>query len=218
MSNDYYLSQKRKLIKQLDKVVARVRPNLAARFGEAEAAEIHREILIEFERLLPEIPYIGGRKNSLTTFLIQSAWALAFYRVLQRRGGRVEDAGELLQQVAKAMFNATPKFLRHLFGRLRINKWRYSRMETAALETQKREYAGNWVQEFVSGDGKSFDFGFDFTECGIVKFMEMQDASELTPYLCQTDYAALEALGLKLERTETIASGCERCNFRIGKT
>jgi len=47
--------------------------------------------------------------------------------------------------------------------------------------------------------------------------MKAQNASELTPYLCQTDFAALKATGLRLERTETIASGCQRCNFRISK-
>ncbi len=91
-------------------------------------------------------------------------------------------------------------------------------MAQAALETQKRQYPQNWVQEFISGDGQSFNFGYDYTECGIVKFLEAQEATELIAYLCETDFAALEALGLKLERTETIASGCQRCNFRISKT
>ena len=115
------------------------------------------------------------------------------------------------------MFNATPQFLRHLYGRMRLSKLRYPGMEAAALETQKRAYPGNWVQKFILGDGETFDFGIDYTECGIVKFMEAQNASELTPYLCQTDFAALEAMGLRLERTETIASGCKRCDFRISK-
>lgn len=214
---NYYVSQKGNLIKELDKVISRVQSDLVARYGEVDADVIHKQILIEFERLLPQIPYIGGRKNSLTVFLLQSAWALAFYRVLQRHGGSVEDAGELLQQGAEAMFNATPKFLRHLYGRMRLSKLRYPRMAAVARETQKREYPGNWVQEFIVGGGEAFDIGIDYTECGIVKFLEAQNASELTPYLCQTDYAALEAMGLHLERTETIASGCQRCNFRISK-
>ncbi len=47
-SSDYYLSQKGKLLKQLDKTISRVRSNLAARYGEAEADEIQQQILIEF--------------------------------------------------------------------------------------------------------------------------------------------------------------------------
>ncbi|MCP4197812.1 MAG: L-2-amino-thiazoline-4-carboxylic acid hydrolase [Proteobacteria bacterium] len=98
-----------------------------------------------------------------------------------------------------------------------MSKLRYPRMAAAAGEMQKREYPGNWVQEFIVGDGEAFDLGFDYSECGIVKFMDAQNAPELAPHLCQTDFAALEAMGLHLERTETIASGCERCNFRISK-
>ncbi len=213
--NDYYVSQKGKLTKELDKLLARIRPQVVARYGEADAAVLNEQILAEFEQLLPQIPYIGGDKNPLTTQLIQSAWALAVYRVLQQHGGSVEEAGELLLRGAEAMFNATPKFLRHLFGRIRFSKLNYPRLAAAARETQKREYPGNWVREFIVGDGESFDVGIDYTECGIVKFMAAQGASELTPYLCQTDYALFEAIGLHLERTETIASGDQRCTFRI---
>ncbi len=151
----------------------------------------------------------------MTVFLIQSAWALAFYRALQQHGGSVEDAGALLQQAAEAMFNAIPGFVRHFVGRLRVSKRRYRRLEATALESQKREYPGNWVQKYVAGDELNFAFGYDYLECGIVKFMATQNASELVPFLCETDFAALEALGLKLKRTETISSGCKRCDFRI---
>ena len=215
--DDYYGSQKEKLIRKLVKVISRIRPELVARYGQAGADEVQRQILLEFERLIPEIPYVGGRKNKLTIFIIQSAWALAFYRALQQRGGTVEDAGSLLQQASEAMFKATPQFLRFLYGKIMLSKLRYPSMAATARETQKREYPGNWVKEFIAGDGESFDIGFDYTECGIVKFMQAQNATELTRYLCQTDYAALEAMGLKLDRTETIASGCARCNFRISK-
>lgn len=212
---NYYSSQKDRLIKKLIKVISRVQLELVARYGNEGADEIGRQILVEFEKLLPEIPYIGGCKNRLTTFIIQSAWALAFYRALQQRGGSVEDAGRLLQQVAEAMFRAKPQFLRHLYGKIRFSNLRYPAMSAAAQDTQKREYPGNWVQRFIVCDGESFDFGWDYTECGIVKFMDAQNATELTKYLCQTDFAALESMGLKLERTETIAGGCGRCDFRI---
>ncbi len=216
--DNYYVTRKDKLIRQLDKAVSRLHQEMAASYGEPEAETIHQEILVEFERLLPEIPYIGGRKNSLTMFLIQSAWALAFYRVLQRRGGSVEDAGALLQQAAEAMFTATPRFLRRLYGRIRSSKLRSPLIEAAAHKTQQRVYPGNWVQEIVPADGETFDLGFDYTECGIVKFMAAQGAPELTPYLCQTDFAVVEAIGLRLERTETIADGFRRCDFRISRS
>jgi hypothetical protein len=73
------------------------------------------------------------------------------------------------------------------------------------------------VFEYVEGDGTTFDWGRDYVECGIVKFLHSQEADELTPYLCQTDYALFDALGIKLKRTMTLATGCEKCDFRFKK-
>ncbi len=215
--NNYYISNKKKHLNKLNKIVLRIHPQLEKKYGLETSKQIHQQILSEFETLLPKIPYIGGKKNKLSIFLLQSAWALSFYRVIQFHGGTVDDAGELLQCAAEAMFNAVPVFIRHLYGTLLTSKWQHKKMAQAALETQKKQYSQNWVMEFIPGDGQSFDFGYDYTECGIVKFLKAQDATELIPYLCETDFAALRAMGLKLERTETIASGCQRCNFRISK-
>lgn len=69
--------------------------------------------------------------------------------------------------------------------------------------------------EFVEGDGETFDFGIDFTECAYQKFLHAQGADELTPYGCDCDYAIAEVMGYELRRTKTLAWGCDRCDFRI---
>ena len=69
----------------------------------------------------------------------------------------------------------------------------------------------------VVGDGQAFNFGINYTECAIVKFMEAQNAKELTPYLCNTDYVGSKAMGTGLRRTMTLAWGCEKCDFRYIK-
>lgn len=71
--------------------------------------------------------------------------------------------------------------------------------------------------EHVEGDGEIFEWGRDYAECGIVKFLHSQGADELTPYLCLTDYALFGALGIRLERTMTLAEGHEKCDFRFEK-
>jgi hypothetical protein len=73
------------------------------------------------------------------------------------------------------------------------------------------------VREHVEGDGVRFEWGMDYTECGIVKFLHSQGADEFTPYLCLTDYALFGALGIELKRTMTLAEGCEKCDFRFRK-
>jgi hypothetical protein len=214
---DYYTSQSRKLLRQLDKFMARSRPILINRCGKEAATAIHQETLDEYERLIPQLPYIGGRKNLLTDNLVQSAWALALYRVLQRRGWALEEIGELIHCSLEANLNRIPTFLRHWMGKLPFTRWYRRRQQRSALHSQDREYPGDWVYEFVEDDGETFDLGMDFTECGIVKFFHAQGADELTPYLCNLDYVTYEAMGVGLRRTMTLAWGCEKCDFRYVK-
>jgi hypothetical protein len=142
---------------------------------------------------------------------------LALYRVVQRRGGTVEEAGGVIYRAAEAMFNRYPAFVRHLMGKLVFSKWRVRKMQQAARCSQRREYPGDWVGEVIEGDGETFDWGMDYTECGIVKFIHAQGADELMPYLCNLDYVIFRALGLGLKRTKTLGWGCDRCDFRIIK-
>jgi hypothetical protein len=92
---------------------------------------------------------------------------------------------------------------------------RRRRLEKAARDSQERRYPADWVFEIVPGDGQSFDYGKDVTECGIVKYLDAQGADELAPYLCEWDYIMAETLGIQLRRTKTLAWGCDRCDFRM---
>ncbi len=40
------------------------------------------EVRLEYERLIPDLPYVGGRQP-FTQLVIHTAWGLAQYRVLQ---------------------------------------------------------------------------------------------------------------------------------------
>jgi hypothetical protein len=86
------------LLKQLDKFLTQLRTLLVERYGEVKAATMHRETLDEYERLIPDLPYIG-RGNLFTGNLVQSAWALALYRVIRRHGGAVEEASEVIRML-----------------------------------------------------------------------------------------------------------------------
>lgn len=214
IQSDYYTSRSRKLLNQLDEFLAQARTLLVERYGEVKAATMQRETLDEYERLIPDLPYIG-RGNLFTGNLVQSAWALALYRVIRCHGGSVEEAGEIIHRAFEAELKRTPAFLRRLKGKLRLSRWAVRMMQNAARRSQKREYPGDWVFEVIEGDGRAFDVGMDVTECGIVKFLHAQGADELAPYLCNLDYLAYQATGVELRRTMTLSWRCEKCDFRM---
>jgi hypothetical protein len=97
---------------------------------------------------------------------------------------------------------------------LKYGKKNQERWREQAAESQKRQYPGDWVFTFVEGDGKEFDYGLDFTECGICKLYHAQGADELTPYLCLMDDVVSKAFDRGLVRHKTLAEGADVCDFR----
>jgi hypothetical protein len=212
---DYYASRKDKLLRDLDGFSRLMRPELEARYGREKAERIHQNTLAEYEEMIPQFPYIGGRRNRLTTNLVQAGYGLALYRVLREHQGTVEEAGEFIHLALERKLQRIPAFLRRLMGWFLLSPWRMRQMRRRAQASQERRYPGDWVWEFVEGDGQTFDVGITYTECGIEKFMRSQGAAELTPYLCNTDYVLFGSLGMGLVRTQTLAWGCDCCDFRI---
>jgi predicted ArsR family transcriptional regulator len=83
------------------------------------------------------------------------------------------------------------------------------------VQSQKHKYPGDYVLQYIEGDGKTFDYGIDFLECANCKFLRTMGADELAPYVCAGDKLVSEFLGWGLTRTMTIADGHEKCDFRF---
>ncbi|MFC1821572.1 L-2-amino-thiazoline-4-carboxylic acid hydrolase, partial [Thermodesulfobacteriota bacterium] len=108
-----------------------------------------------------------------------------------------------------------PGFILQLIGRMKYGKGYEKKMKAWAPESQKRQYAGDWVATFMEGDGKAFDYGLDMTECGILKFFQAQGATEIVPYICVSmDGIFSRAFHRGLVRTMTLAEGYDKCDFR----
>jgi len=213
-TEDYYVAQKSKLLRNFIKDAQAMLKASEPTYGKDFTDKVVDEALQEYERLIPQIPYIGGRKNSLTGNLIGTVEVLALYKVLKRYGKSDEEIGELVWNGWEGMSKRYPQFLLRLFGWFQFTRL-YQRMTRKMVaETQKREYPENSVAVYVEGDGVKFDYGIDFLECAIVKFYEAQGAAEFAPYVCLFDFAMSKACGLGLRRTMTIAEGYEKCDFR----
>ena len=115
-------------------------------------------------------------------------------------------------------YNLIPAPVRWWQGRGYLTEKRKARWRETAQQTQLRRYAGDWVCEYVEGDGETFQYGLNMTECGLLKFWRMQGLEEFVPYLCLTDWALWKSLGLEVRRTQTLANGGTCCDYRyIGR-
>lgn len=211
---DYWQQNREELLDDFDTTFSPVRRLIVELCGEQEAVVVLAESRKEYEGLLPQVPFIGGDDNSLTEVLYMSAIAVAFHRVMQAHGRSLDETGRILYR-AMEMLTSIRDPLAGAQTRNPTGKQAQDEFRRMARQSQKSEYPGDWKLAFVEGDGQSFDFGVDYTECGIVKFYRDQKVKELAPYMCLGDFPLSQASDSGLVRTSTLARGGSRCDFRF---
>lgn len=215
-SENWYLKNKSRIMREIKFAIPYYKNFIAEAYGSKTAEAVIKETLQRFEALLPDIPYIGGDQNILTENLYLSAAMLAMYQSLQNQRKLVHEAARLIYQGTSAFYSSFPfRLLLRWQGKQIFNPKRIKQRRHDASISQERRYPDDWVFEVVEGDGSRFQFGVDYTECGIVKYLTRQGAPELAPYLCWLDYPMCTAMRVQLTRTKTIAQGSERCDFRF---
>jgi len=80
-----------------------------------------------------------------------------------------------------------------------------------------RKYSDDWVGDYIEGDGKTFDWGFNFHECGIHKVCKRLDAERFVPFFCLSDFSEANILGFGFSRAQTLGFGASMCDHRYVK-
>jgi hypothetical protein len=212
--NNYYTARKWQLVAGFDLSARLIRPVAVAHYGEGLAEAISVAARREYELLIPQLPYIGGRRNPLTQILIAAGMFLALYRAMEAHGKDVQEIGTFVYEGVERAYGLLPRSALYLYGGLSFTARHRQRERGLALASQQRRYPGDWVYSLVDGDGDEFDYGLDMTECAICKLFHAQAAGEFAQYRCRLDFIMSERMGLGLVRTTTIAEGGEKCDFR----
>jgi hypothetical protein len=218
-SNNYYVIRKNKLLKNFANLMTYTKKIMLAKYNKNFVDLAITNMHQEYAELIPQIPYIGGNSNSqLTQSLIFATEFLAIFKVLKRSGNSVEEIGNIalaaveLQLQSLGMWSKLKLFLS---WRMIFSKNVKQFMQKDALKTHQREYPNGFVYDYIEGDGKEFDFGWDFSECAICKFFHTQNAEEFTPYVCKADFIESKIVNSGLVRTTTLATGGSKCDFRF---
>jgi hypothetical protein len=213
------VARKAQFLRDFDQFAAAAKEVLASRYGEEDAQHIIQQMRREVELLIPQLPYIGGKKNRLTESLTGTSASLALFKVLRKRGETTARIGSVHHHIVEKYMSSLPRWRFRLMRAilstglgLAIIKRSIKR---AAARWQERRYANDFVFRYVEGDGRAYDFGIDYEECAVVKFFRRQGADEFTPYVCLYDYSHSRLAGTGLVRTMTLAEGAETCDFRF---
>jgi len=212
---NYYLPKKLKLLKDFDKTADLMKDYLVKRYGEELADKLYSETRQEYEKIIPEIPHIEGpRARALNLFLLIVAQELAVYRIMKKHGKSLGEAWEICHEAIKLRMEKFSKNKRWLLKKLMYSNFLMKRVKRRAERGEQLKF-GDFEVRYLIGDGKKFDWGVDYVACGHYTFLKAQGAEEFAPYVCLSDIALGDALGWGLIRTQTIADGCESCDFRF---
>jgi membrane protease YdiL (CAAX protease family) len=216
MAHANYLFRKKQLMKAFDKSLEFAKPTVSSWLGEERANRFMREARQEYEALMPRIPYIGNNWL-LLSFFIPTTRYLAMYRALQRQGRTVEDAGRLAYLIGTEEAKAYPHIVRRFMEYLWFSRLFRALAKRWQIRSRQGRYPGASVIEYIEGDGGEFDYGIDYIECAVCKFLRAENAFELTPYSCAIDKPVSDLMGWGLTRLKTLAEGYPRCEFRFKK-
>jgi len=180
------------------------------RFAPAEVDNILRQVWQTYDQLAPFVPQepkLGNRMNMLL-----SCVTLACFRVLLATGTVREYAIELIGDTAWKVYEKWGR-LPILIARLSTRDPRERlRMSVNMFLRFPFTPPGYVFERLPSSDGISLDM----LRCPVAEYFHKQDASDLCiGTWCNLDFALAEMWGGWLERTETLAAGCARCDFRF---
>lgn len=216
--SNYYVVNKERMVKSIRGQVQSLKSVLKKYYEDSIVDDIINQVYVEFEQLLPKMPYIGGMDNLLTKQIVGSSPYLALYKALKRKEMPTDNIGKVIYDSSVLYWNSYPKILGPLMRWYFTSKGYFKKtLYAGAVEYQKRKYNGDFVYSAVDGSGKDFDYGIDYTECAICKFFHEQNADEITPYICLNDFVESDVFKMGLVRTTTIAEGKEKCDFRFHK-
>jgi hypothetical protein len=216
-TSDYYLSRIETYWKQLGRLFKSSRRILPKYMDATLAENVEDKTYDEFKIVLSELPYIGGDENMLTFVFVSSAAALAYIRVLEKYGFPIEAIGVILNEVYNDVYASLPEFVKWLLRWSEFSSGHRNKLKAFAKETQLRKYPGNWVMEYVEGNGDDFDYGCSYTECAVLKFFQEMGTEKYMPYVCVMDLTSSSALRTGLNRTSTLYYGGNCCDFHYKK-
>lgn len=218
--DDFYVRKKSKFMKSFNERLAVIYKELSKKFDNQKSEELISQMKAEFEKILPDIPYIGGQKNPLTLVLVKCMSDLAVFRTLEKMGFSFREIGEFHYNYVVGTHNVRKETLEQA-GRdpsqYPFDPVYMDYQKKLTEETQTKLYPDDFVMDFVEGDGDSFEWGWDITECGVQKAYKKLGEEKYLPFICLGDHYEAEGLGFGFSRTQTLGFGAPLCTHRFVK-
>jgi ferredoxin len=214
----YYSDRRNDLMSEFDKFGDAVRTYLVKQHEESKVDAWLARSRSEYERLITELPYVGGDKNDLTRILLSTSVFIPLLKILRNEGVSIRQNGHMIVLTASFAYQQRiPWFVKWFMRWNHFSHMGKQRKKNAALLSQQKRYPGDWVFRYVEGDSLTYNHEIIYSECALQKFWTSQGLKEYVPYLCLCDYAIWQAVGIEVSRTSTLGNGGAECDFKYLK-
>ena len=167
------------------------------------------EVKKEYRRIVERADDIGDDNMLLSSYLLA-----AYFIAMCRNTGLSDEENRDIMKEGMAHSRMLKMFMGSADAYFSEKKMEKRRKWSA--ETHQKKYRNDWVVDVIE-EGDNFDFGLDYTECGVCKLCKDEGCPELAKYLCSLDFMLVEVMGIHLDRTMTLAEGGEKCDFRFSR-
>ena len=210
----YYMLRRKKYLRTYDRFASRLRAQLAQLGDAAFVDEVVAETRTGFNTIIPQLPYIGGRRNAFTIIIVVNGAIIALYRAMRHHGKSAVDTIRVLQGAFDSLFGLLPRFVWRGIGRLAFTRPFLSLLRKQAQLSQNRRYPHNFVYEILPGND-DYDFVMEFSECAVNKLYDAQAVPELKAFCNFADVTYARYMRLGMDVSDTIGLGCATCSFKV---
>ena len=204
----------RQAFAEFDNWVPDFRQALAEALPNDEPTQALDKTRERFRQLLAAMPDPGLGAPMQRSFSISGAIYIAVYLVLHDRGFNAARSWDVCEAATRLHFGRMRGFARWAAANgmfSRMIRW----LTQSWTKRSRTSAVGGWVAEYVPAEPGVHDFGVDYRRCAIHQLALSQGAAEFAPYICLADIVGSEEFGWGLRRTETLAQGGTRCDFRF---
>lgn len=180
------------------------------RFTKREVNGLLHQTWQRYHALAPHAPVEAGYTFGNCMNVQLAVLTYAALEVFQEAGIERAYAVELIADLAWRIYEkwgAVPNLLARLLGRRGAEGMRFNVDAFLRFPFSPPAYR---IQHLPASDGARFDV----VRCPIALYFREKQATDLCQAAwCDLDYGLAEMWGGRLERTQTIAAGCDHCDF-----
>jgi len=213
--SQFYTLNRNRFVTAFGKIRRAVVDYISKQSNPEVAKDIGNEADLNFEKILPELPYVGGDVHPGTRFIVEAGQWIALYQSMIIKDYTALQIGQMIYSIYEDQLKEVPLDEVEKQKSLTFNDDYINLMKQWTQSPSL--YEDDWKADFIGGDGVEFDYGLDYRACPVLEFFKAHDAKDLAPFICLLDFPVAKQLNSGFFRTKTLAQGDDICNFRYKK-